>query len=164
MNLYELTSDFLQLQALIEDPDVDPEAIHDTMEAIECEFEVKAENYAKVIRNLEGNLTAIKAEVERLNNKKNLIESGIQRLKANLHQAMVATNKRKFKTDLFSFSIQRNGGADPVIVDVPIDKLPDDLVIITEAPNRKAIAEYIKKHPETELAHFGVRGESLRIK
>ena len=168
MNLYELTNDFLQLQQMLEDPEVDTDVINDTMEAIEGAIEVKADGYAMIIRNMEGNVTAIKAEMERLQAKKNLLESSIKRLKDNLQQAMILTGKTKFKTDLFSFGIQKNGGALPVIVDVDTAALPDECVIVTEKPDLKALAAFLQD-PELKdfygkYAHFGERGESLRIK
>lgn len=164
MNLYELTADFLQLQTMLEDPEMDSDAIEATMEDLEGAIEWKADNYAKVIRNMEGSLAAVKAEQERLQNKKTVLELGIKRLKEDLQAAMVSMGKRKIETDLFKFSIQKNGGADPVIVDVPTSELPDDLVIIKEEPDKKAIAAYIKETGDITYAHFGDRGESLRIK
>lgn len=164
MNIYELTADFLRLQEMIEDPDVESDDIQALMDELNDQIEKKADGYAKVIRNLEGNLAAVKAEQEKLTAKKNLLESGIKRLKDDLQAAMTATGKRKFKTDLFSFNIQKNGGADPVIVDVDTDELPDDLVIVSEKPDLKAIAAYIKETGDITFAHFGERGESLRIK
>lgn len=164
MNIYDLTADFLQLQELLEDPEADSDQIKLFMDDLNDQIEKKAEGYAKVIRNMEGDLTAVKAEQEKLTAKKNLLESGIRRLKEDLQAVMTATGKRKFKTDLFSFNIQKNGGADPVIVDVPTDELPDELVIISEKPDLKAIAKYIKDTGDITFAHFGERGESLRIK
>lgn len=164
MNLYELTADYLKLQQMLEDPDVDSEEIEAYMADLEDEIEKKADAYAMVIRNMQGSLMAIKSELERLNANKNLFELGIKRLKENLQQSMIVTGKKKFKTDLFSFNIQKNGGADPVIVDVPVEELPDELVIIKEEPDKKAIAAYIKETGDITYAHFGERGESLRIK
>lgn len=164
MNLYDLTAEFLHLQQMIEDPETDSEAIESYMAELDSEIEKKAEGYAMVIRNMEGSLVAVKSEMERLAAKKNLLESGIDQLKTNLQTSMIATGKRKFKTELFSFNIQKNGGADPVIVDVPVADLPDDLVIIEEKPDKKAIAAYIKETGDLTYAHFGERGESLKIK
>ena len=168
MNLYELTEDYLKLQQMLEDPDVDQQAVTDTLEAMDFAIEDKADGYAMVIRNMEGSIAAIKMEVDRLTSKKVLLEAGIKRLKANLQEAMVATGKRKIKTDLFSFNIQKNGGAIPVIVDVPVEDLPDECVIITEAPDKKALAALLQdpenKDHYAKYAHFGERGESLRIK
>lgn len=164
MNLYDLTAEFLHLQQILEDPEVDSETIESYMAELDSEIEKKAEGYAMVIRNMEGSLVAVESEMNRLKAKKNLLEAGVDRLKTNLQTSMIATGKTKFKTDLFSFNIQKNGGADPVIVDVPVSDLPDDLVIIEEKPDKKAIAAYIKETGDLTYAHFGERGESLRIK
>lgn len=166
MNLYELTDNWLQLQSMLEDPEVDQQVIEDTLEALEYAIEDKAENYAKLIRNMEGMIEAIKHEEERLFMKRRNLTNSIDRLKQNLMTSMNATGKRKIKTDLFQISIQKNGGADPVVLDVSTDDLPIELVIIKEEPDKKAIAALLKEFPETgkKYAHFGERGESLRIK
>lgn len=167
-SLYELTADFLALQAMLEDPEADEQMLHDTMEAVEGEIEYKANGYAMIIRNMEGQITAIKTELERLSNRKNLLESSVKRLKDNLQGSMELTGKTKFKTDLFSFGIQKNGGALPVIVDVPVEDLPDECVIVEEKPDKKALTELLQdpenKDYYSKFAHFGDRGVHLSIK
>ena len=167
MNIYELTEQYLQLQMLLEDAEADAQTVADTLEAIDGEIEAKADGYAMIIRNMEGSLTAIKAEQERLTAKKTVLETGILRLKKNLEEAMRKTGKTKFKTELFSFGIQKNGGKAPVILDVKdTSELPDELVRIKEEPDIEAIRALLEKDPETgkKYAHIGERGESLRIK
>lgn len=163
-SLYELQGEYLQLLNMLEDPEVEEQIVLDTLEGIDYELEIKAENYAKIIKELEGTVEVIKTEQKRLSDKKSKLEANVKRLKDNLQEAMTATGKTKFKTDLFSFSIQKNGGALPVIVDVDTAELPDELVQITEKPDLKAIAKFLEEHPESKLAHYGERGESLRIK
>lgn len=164
-SLYELTNEFLQLQQMLEDPEIDPQILEDTMEAVEGELEFKADGYARIIRNMEGTITAIKAEQERLSGKKSVLEASIKRLKENLQNSMIATGKLKFKTDLFSFTIQKNGGKAPVIMDVKdTSELPDDLVRIKEEPDLDAIRALIERDGSCKYAHLGDRGESLRIK
>jgi chromosome segregation ATPase len=162
--LYELKGEYLQLLEMLEDPDIEEQVVLDTLEGIDYELEIKAENYAKIMKELEGNVETIKTEQQRLADKKSKLEANIKRLKDNLQEAMIATGKTKFKTDLFSFNIQKNGGAAPVLLDVDTSELPDELVIYTEKPNLKAIGELLKSDPECKYAHFGERGESLRIK
>lgn len=161
MTLYELTGEFNYLQNLIEDgEDLPIDEFEETKEA----FEEKAENYAKVIRNLEAEIEGLKAEEKRLKEKRVRVEKGVENLKNNLESAMIQTGNRKFKKGVFSFSIQKNGGALPVIVDVPTDDLDDEFVIIEEKPDKKAIEKYIKETGDVSFAHFGSRGESLRIR
>lgn len=162
--MYELTSDYLEVLELASNPDIDPQAITDTLEAINAEIEIKAENTAKVMKELEGMAAALKAEETRLNARRKSIENNVERIKAGLYEAMKQTGKTKFKTPLFSFAIAKNGGKIPVVVDVDTADLPDDLVTITEKPNVDAIREYIEKHGTCAYAHYGERGESLRIK
>lgn len=162
--LYELTGYYQELSAMLDDPEVDQESFLAALSAISDEIEVKADNYAKLIRNMEASVKSIAVEQKRLAARKSTLESSIARLKENLQQSMIKTNKRKFKTDLFSFNIQKNGGKIPVIVDVETSMLPDDYVIVTEKPDLTAIGTYLQTHPECKWAHYGERGESLRIK
>lgn len=161
MNLYELTAVYQRLQDHIESG----EDYDGLLEVINDEIEIKADGYARVIRNMEGEVAALKLEEKRLADMRKKREAAIERLKQNLFDSMKATGKTKFKTDLFSFSIQKNGGKIPVIVDVKdTSELPDDLVKITESPDLDAIRKYIEETGDLTYAHFGERGESLRIK
>lgn len=159
-SLYELKESYLNIQDAIENgeplqPILDTltEALHD-----------KADSYAKVIQNLQSDIEAIKAEKKRLTDRQSLLEGGVEQLKENLFNAMKQTGETKFKTSLFSFNIQKNGGAAPVIVNVPTSELPDDMVIIIEKPDLRAIAKYIEETGDVSFATIGERGESLRIK
>ena len=164
-SLYELTGQFLELQEMLLDPEAEVDVIKDTMEGIEGEIEIKADNYAKAMRNLDAQAMTIRIEMERLRSRLNRCETGQKMLKENLYQSMVVTGKRKFKTDLFTFSIQKNGGKAPVIMDVQdTSELPDELVRIEEKPDLDAIRTLIEKEGSCKYAHLGERGESLRIK
>lgn len=164
-NLYELTGDLLQLQSMLED-DVDPQVLADTLEGVQGEYDFKIESYAKVIRNLEANVVAIKSEVDRLTAKRKVLENNIDRLKKVMFDSMRATNTTKVKGQLFTVAIQKNGGKIPVITapDADTSKLPDELVIFTEKPNLDAIRELLEAGKPVDGFSLGERGESLRIK
>lgn len=166
MNLYDITESLMKLQTLLEDPEVDQQLVEDCIKDYTEELEVKADGYARVIKNLDGNIDALDKEIKRLQAKKKACQSGIDRLKTNLFEAMKELDKPKIKTDLFTIAIQKNGGALPVIVDVPTEQLPDECVVVEEKPNLTNIAKLLANDPEKygKLAHFGDRGESLRIK
>lgn len=154
-NLYEITQDYMTILAMMEDPELDPQTLADTMEAVEGELEVKAENYAKVIRNLEGDIAAIKGEVERLSAKKKTLENNIKNMKSALMMAMETTGKTKFKTELFSFSVRNN--APKVVMDEEyIKNVPERFLKYSEPTiNRSAIKEAIQNGENLEgLAHL----------
>lgn len=165
MNLYELTSEYLALLDMMEDETADVNELSEMMVGISDQIEVKADNYGKIIRNLESDLSAIKAEQTRLLSRKKTIENNIEKLKENLKFSMQSLGMNKFKTELFSFTIQKNGGKAPVIMDVTdTSKLPDELVRIIEEPNIDAIRELLDRDGSSIYAHYGERGESLRIR
>ena len=165
MNLYDITESLMKLQMLLEDPEVDQQLVEDCINDYTEELEVKADGYAKVIKNLEGNIDAIDKETKRLQAKKKACLNGIDRLKGNLFNSMKELKKPKIKTDLFTIAIQKNGGKAPVILDVKdTSDLPDELVRIKEEPDMDAIRDLIEKEGSCEYAHLGERGESLRIK
>ena len=162
--LYQLTDDYLTLLEMAEDPDMDEQALMDTMEGIEGEIEIKAENYAKVIRTLEGDAAACDAESKRLRNKKQTIENNIKRMKGALQMAMEATGKTKFNTPLFSFYIQKNT-ASVVMDEQYIENIPERFLVRKDPEiNRKAIKDAITAGEDLEgLAHLE-QTESLRIR
>lgn len=109
-SLYELTGDWLKLQDMLESKDFDKETIETTIECMEYEIEIKANNYGKLIKNLEinkksieGTKKAIQEEIKRLNDKEKAIENKIRFLKENLGNTMRIMKKNKIKTEFFTF-------------------------------------------------------------
>lgn len=109
-SLYELTGDWLKLQDMLESEDFDKETIETTIECMEYEIEIKANNYGKLIKNLEinkksieGTKKAIQEEIKRLNDKEKAIENKIRFLKENLGNTMRIMKKNKIKTEFFTF-------------------------------------------------------------
>jgi hypothetical protein len=163
-NLYEITQDYLQILSMMEDPELDPQTLADTMEAVEGELEIKAENYAKVMKNLEADVAGIKAEIDRLSERKKTIENNIKNMKSALQMAMETTGKTKFKTELFSFSVRNN--APKVVMDEEyIENVPERFLKYKDPEiNRTAIKEAIQNGEDLEgLAHLE-QSKSLTIK
>ncbi len=95
--LYELTADYLAVMDMLEDDTVDIETVMNTLEGIEGEIEQKADNYAKIIRMLKGEIDVLKAEEERINSRRKTVENNVKRLEKSLEKSMVAIDKKKFK-------------------------------------------------------------------
>lgn len=123
MTLYDLTEELMELLQLAEDPDTDPEALQGSMESVSGLFEDKADGYAKVIRQLNAEADMVDAEIERLKAKKDSLKKNAESIKKSLQAAMIATDKRKFKTPFFTFSIRKN--AESVVLDTDdFSKIP----------------------------------------
>ena len=158
-SLYELTGQALVLKQMAEDSALDPQVFADTLETLELEIEEKADAYAKIIRMLEGQTAMLESEIARLTARKKALENNVERMKRNLEQSMIALDKRKFKTDLFSFHIQKN----PASVDI-IGEVPEEFLIPQEPKvDKKAMIAFVKEHGDTEYAKL-TQSESLRIR
>ncbi len=164
MTLYELTNDYQNLLEMAEDPDIDPEVLADTMEAIEGEIEIKADGYARIIRQMEADAAALKAEADRITNRRRVIENNIRTMKNRLEDAMIATGKVKFKTELFSFGIQKNP-ARVVLDEQYIENLPEEYLIAQDPKVDTAkIKEDLKAGKDLHgIAHLE-QDSSLRIR
>ncbi len=160
-NIYELADNYNTVLDMLYDENIDEEMILDTLEGIEGEIEDKADNYAKIIRELEARRDARKNEAKRLLDSSKVFDNRITSLKKNLYNAMKITNKPKFATNLFSFSIVRNGGKQPLFID---GEVPEEYIkTIKENDNEKIRAD-LEAGKKLPFAHLESRGESLRIK
>lgn len=160
-NLYQLTNDYETVLNMLYDEDADEEMILDTLESIEGEIEDKADNYAKIIKELEAKQNARKEEAKRLTESAKVFENRVKALKSNLFNSMKATGKTKFATDLFSFNIAKNGGKQTLTID---GEVPEEYTkTITENDTDK-IRQVLEKGEKLTFAHLEPRGESLRIK
>lgn len=163
-NLFQITGEYEELLNMLYDPEIDEQVIFDSIEGIEEEFELKADNYAKMSKALQKDVDAIDEEIKRLQARKQSLESRKKRLIDNLEKAMRFIGKTKFKTTLFSFGIQKNGGKQPLTVSADINQVPEEF-LIPQPPvaDKDKIREYLKNHNVT-WARLEPRGGSLRIR
>lgn len=150
--MYELTADYLTVLDMATDGETPPEAIADTLEAIGGEIEIKAENSAVIMQELNAEATKLDAEIKRLTARKNALITNVDTIKERVYNAMKATGKEKFKTTLFSFSIGKN----PVklIID-DAEKVPRKYLIPQPAKIDNAkLKEELKAGKTCKYAHL----------
>ena len=164
MRLYELTEQWDAVFNMMEDGETDEQVIFDTLESIEGEIEDKADSYAKMIRNLQAGVDVLKAEEERLYYRRKSTENHIQRLKDNLQANLEFIGKTKFKTDLFSFSVAKNGGKQPLSITNNLDEIPGKY-LIPQPPkvNNDAVRELLKEKT-VDWAYLEPYGRHLNIR
>ena len=160
-NLYQLTNNYETVLNMLYDEDADEEMILDTLEAIEGEIEDKADNYAKIIKELEAKQNTRKEEAKRLTESAKVFENRVKALKSNLFNSMKATGKTKFATDLFSFNIAKNCGKQTLTID---GEVPEEYTKTIIENDTDKIRQALEKGEKLTFAHFEPRGESLRIK
>lgn len=164
-SIYELSEQIETVQEMLYDGETDIQVVLDTLESLHFEFEEKADNYAKLIKHLMADVKAIKEEEQRLYNRRDALENKAQSLKDALEYNMKAIGKTKFKTALFSFGIQKNGGLQKLSFDVEdVYDIPEEYTIPQDPiPNNEKIRELLATDQVT-WAHLEPRGESLRIR
>ena len=164
MTLYDITNEYLMLQDMATDPDIDPEILADTMESIAGELEDKADGYAKVMKNIEGEIASLDTEIKRLTAMKRARENNVKRIKEGLQNAMITTGKTKFKTSLFSFGIQKNPAS--VVLDTEdLSQIPLEYLVMQDPTvNKKQLIADLKAGKDLSgIAHLE-QSESLRIR
>ena len=157
MNLYELTQNYLHVLEMAENGD----DLADTLEALEDAIEVKAENTAKVIKQLEANAEMLANESRRLSERKSAIENNVRNLKSYLQDQLDKCGKSKIKGEIFTVAIQNN----PQSVDVLDESLIPSTYFIQQAPklDRKELLTHLKAGEE--IAGVTIKQtKSLRIR
>lgn len=125
MTLYELTDEMRSLLDLLEQEsdETEQEAIKAALECTVFDIAEKAEGYGQVIRQIEADAAAVKAEKMRLAKKQSSLENNAARLREALKNAMIFTGQPKIKTKLFTFSMTTRENA---VLDFPVDQIPMD--------------------------------------
>ena len=160
-NLYKLNQQWQEVANMLYQDDIDEQMVLDTLESIEGEIEDKADNYARVIRELEAIRDAKKEEMYRQQDGARLLDNRIKFLKQNLFNVMKQTGKTNFATELFTFRIQKNGGKRALTIDGEVPEEYTKTVIENDTDKIRAELEAGK---ELDFAHLEAQGESLRIK
>lgn len=164
MTLYELTEELMELLAMAEDEDVDPQILQDTFEGVEGEFDAKVEAYCKVIKGLMADMEVLKAEEERIAKKRKTIENNVTSMKDTIELALRTVGKTKAGGKLFTASIQKNGGKAPLVVTLQPEELPEEYRKVEYKQDSDAIRKALEEGKELQWACLTERGESLRIR
>lgn len=160
-NIYQLANNYETVLNMLYNEEIDEQMIFDTLESIDGEIEDKADNYAKIIKELESKQKARKEEAERLTDGAKVFENRVKALKNNLFNAMKETGKTKFATNLFSFNIAKNGGKQALTIDGDV---PEEYTKTIIENDTDKIRQALENGENLPFAHLEPRGESLRIK
>lgn len=163
-SIYELTDQYEEILNMFYDGETDEDLIFDTLESIEGEIEDKADNYAKLIKQLTADAEMLKAEEVRLNARRKSLENRAARLKSNLQANLEFIGKTKFKTLLFSFCVATNGGKQPLAITENLGEIPGKFLIPQDPIVDKDAIRELLEEKEVDWAHLEPRGKSLRIR
>ena len=163
MTLYELTNEYMNVKSLLENDEADEKVINDTLDAyLGADIDEKAEGYAIVIKELEGELAKWKVEKERIERHCKTLDNNIERMKSRMLNAMTVMNKPEIKTEHFNIKIAKNGGQAPLMF-IPDAKIPDRFK--KYEPDKNKIREAINLGEDvSSFAYLGERGTHINIR
>lgn len=112
MSIYNISANYRALFDTFDNAedltDEEIEAYFDTLEGIEDEFDIKAENIACYIKSLKGDVDLIDEEIEALKRRKQVKENLINRLKKMLVENMQRIKKKKIDRPRAKLTLKNN--------------------------------------------------------
>jgi len=164
MSLYAIAHEHRVLVDHLMDTQTDEQAIADTLEAESYPLELKAQNVAYAIKNLEATAEAIKAAEKEMADRRKAIEKRAANLREYTKTCMEIAKVQKIECPHFALTIKNN----PASVEIFEQALiPTSFMRQPEppppAPDKKAIAEAIKAGEEVPGALLST-GTRLEIK
>lgn len=107
-SLYLLTAEYQAAAERLNDLDLDAQTIADTLEGMAGAIELKAQNVAFVIRNMESMAEQIKAAEVAMAARRKAIENRAENVRKYLLDSMTATQISKIECPYFKMAIQQN--------------------------------------------------------
>lgn len=149
MNVFELNNAIKQVQ----EKDLDPETLADTLESLELPRNEKLDNVASWIEQNQMKLNWLKDKKRQLSDVETSIKNQNERLQEFLTQAIDQSGQKEIQTK--NHILKPRNYKDSVIVESTKD-LPIDYIVCSEVvkPNKKLIYEDLKKGKQIKGAHL----------
>lgn len=164
MTLYELGTEYAAIMAGIEAAETDEERkeLEDQLLTFDGEIVDKAENYARIIKNIEAEAKALRDEEKRLADMRRTRENLIDRLKGRMQDVMMMDDLREIRTGIGKFTIVKN----PLHCEVVNpDEVPQEWHIPQpDKINQRGLIDWYKKTSELVPGVEFASGYGLRFR
>ena len=172
--LWELTAEISRLNDVLEEAEGDLSKLGESeaavaawLDALADEQAAKLDGYVMLIRKLEAEADAAKAEEAEWAAKRRAREARAAYLTARLKGHLEKTNQPKVTTAIGRLiSVVKNGGAVPMAIKPGTDPaaLPEEFVRYVPELDRAAVRAALEAGRELDFAELLPRGTGLRIK
>jgi hypothetical protein len=168
MRLYELADQYIELQDQYNSVETDEELeqVLQKLLAVDEQLDSKLASCWRILKNMDADAKAIKAEEDELRKRRQAIENRVTRLKDYTKSNMEAAGITKFDNGVEKLRIQVNGGNPATDIQVKPEDLPDQFRILVPAHYEADLASIIDAWKKEEPLPDGVschRGTHLRI-
>ena len=160
MNLYDIATDYIQLQQLVEEIEGSGEEIDSSLssafEAANGDLKTKTDAVLKMVRNYEARAEMLAAEAKVFQKKARSAALGAERLRNMLKRIMTLHNLEKIRTDRFTVSSCKSSRPK---VSFNLERMPPQYLkqVYIIDPERKdeATTEAIINEPEWAVVEHG---------
>jgi hypothetical protein len=164
ITLYEISAEFRAMVEHLTNCQDDAQAVADTIEAEAYPLQLKAQNVAYAIRNLEASAAAIKEAEQQMAERRKRIEKRADHIREYLKTCMEVAGVSKIECPHFLLSIQKNPPSvdvfEPSLVPAEFMKTPEPP---PPAPDKVAIKAALKDGRDVPGALLA-QGTRLAIK
>ena len=165
--IYEITDDIRFIQQMLEEGEVDPEALKGALAVSREELAIKLENYCKCIKNFESDIKGLKEEENRLATKRKRLEDTIDRMKRamewSLNETFTEDEPKKMSCGTFTCAMQKNPAS--VVLDCEEDLVPEKYQIPQKPKiDKKLLKEDIDGGVDLSGIAHTEQSESIRIR
>ena len=152
-SLYQLTDEYTELVARLEEAETDEEAakVMEELDLKSGEIAHKAEMYARIIKNKKSEIEGYRAEEKRLAQNRHAAEGAVEKLENRLLETMETLGLDTIQTSIGKWRIQSNPWSAEIVDE---SKVPQAYLI--PQPPKVDKAGLIKAHRETGEVFEGV--------
>lgn len=155
LKLYEITQEMEALDGLLDswasnhEGDITDFPLNDELERLEGERIDKLLNLAVWHKSLVAEAKAFTDELKRLQGRKEVLSNKAERIKEFIDYNLQDNEKLEDNRSVLSYreSLQ-------VVIDVPIDELPEEVVKTTRTADKSLIKYILKSSPDCHYAHL----------
>lgn len=145
LTLYKLADQYAQAVERLSDDDLPPEAIADTLEALQGDLHAKTTNVAMFAQNLDSLANQIREAEKAMSHRRKVLENKAASIRQYIKENMERADISKIECPYFKLSIKKNPPSveiyDEAAIPEVYKKQPEPPPLV---PDKKMIAEVIK--------------------
>ena len=164
MKLYELTEQYIGLSHLIDEGELDAEALQDTLDGLEGDLQAKAEGLLSYVANIGSDVSAIDTEIKRLQARKKVMTNRQDSLREYLRFNMVQGDIKKISCPLFTISLRKPVDVVEIDGSIPTELLPKEYLNWSVSINKMKIKSDLKAGKDVPGARLVPGKPGLMIK
>lgn len=164
-SLYEFTQDYQKLldfasECELNDPD-DEQTFLDTLEGLKGSIEVKADNCAAIIRELQAESEKFEKEADYFHARANALFNASERLKKYVKEQLESIDMTEVKGERYIIKVQKSGGKRKLQI---TGEVPDRFLKVIYEPDKDKIRKALEEGEDLNFAYLEPQGTHLRIK